>query len=61
MTARPNLRVVPQEPQAPSRKLYDYESEHRRHILSRDWAALHVRSDRSEAVHVGEGSRRMWR
>jgi hypothetical protein len=61
MTARPNLRVVPQEPQTPSRKLYDYESAQRRHILSRDWEAVHVRSDRSEPIDINERPKRLWR
>jgi hypothetical protein len=56
MTARPNLRVVPQKP-----RLHDYESEHRRHILSRDWEAVHVRSDRSEPIDINERPKRLWR
>jgi hypothetical protein len=58
MTARPNLRVVPQEP---SPTLYDYESAQRRHILSRDWTRVHERSDRSEPIHILERPKRLWR
>lgn len=42
MTRRANLHAVPDAPE-PAPDVY---TEHRRHILSRDWAAVHVAADR---------------
>lgn len=58
----PQLRVVtgapPAEEAAPS---YAYESEHRRHIMGRDWAATHIAGDHAPPISITEKGKWKWR
>lgn len=55
---RARLRLVEEgQPQS----LTAYESEQRRHIMSRDWSAVHVRADRSAPIFLPDTHKRTWR
>jgi hypothetical protein len=55
----PNLRVVAPADQPPPS--YAYEAEQRRRIAAKNWAAIHVRGDRSQPLPFFDRVLRTWR
>jgi hypothetical protein len=56
MSARPSLRAVDKPAEAP----VDITLAMRAEIMARDWAAVHVRGDRSPPLLSWERVRRTW-
>lgn len=60
MSAKPLLHSVPDEPVKEPAPDMSYEHQERRRIAERDWAAVHVASDRRAGLSFLDRVRRTW-
>lgn len=56
---KPALHVVAKQPKAPPPDL-SYEARERRHIMARNWNAVHIAADRRAPISLADRIKRAW-